>query len=145
MFTRALHWSLSWATSIQSIPLHPISLRTILLLSSHLRLGLTSGLSPGFPTKILYAFLGAPCAIHALPVSSSLTLSFWLYLAKSTSYEAPHYAVSSDILLFHLSSVQNTLLSTLFLNTRSIFASHHVRDKVSHPYKTTRKIILSIF
>jgi hypothetical protein len=29
VFTRALHWSLSWARSIQSIPSHPISLRWI--------------------------------------------------------------------------------------------------------------------
>jgi hypothetical protein len=29
---RALHWSLSWASSIQSIPSHPISLRSILIL-----------------------------------------------------------------------------------------------------------------
>jgi hypothetical protein len=28
LFTRALHWSLSWATSIQFIPSHPISLRS---------------------------------------------------------------------------------------------------------------------
>jgi hypothetical protein len=32
MFTRALHWSLSWARSIQSIPSHPISLRSTFLL-----------------------------------------------------------------------------------------------------------------
>jgi hypothetical protein len=30
VFTRALHWSLSWARSVQSIPSHPISLRSIL-------------------------------------------------------------------------------------------------------------------
>jgi hypothetical protein len=29
MFTRALHWSLSWLTSIQTIPPHPISLRSL--------------------------------------------------------------------------------------------------------------------
>jgi hypothetical protein len=29
VFTRALHWSLSWANSIQSTPSHPISLRSI--------------------------------------------------------------------------------------------------------------------
>jgi hypothetical protein len=51
MFTRALHWSLSWARSIQSILSHPISLRSILILSTHLRLGLPSGLLP-------YAFFG---------------------------------------------------------------------------------------
>jgi hypothetical protein len=37
---------------------HPISLKSILTLSTHLRLGLRSGLFPsGFPTNILYAFL----------------------------------------------------------------------------------------
>jgi hypothetical protein len=37
VFTRALHWSVSWAISIQSTPSHPISLRSILILSTHLR------------------------------------------------------------------------------------------------------------
>jgi hypothetical protein len=31
MFTRALHWSLSWAISIQSTPSHSVSLRSILI------------------------------------------------------------------------------------------------------------------
>jgi hypothetical protein len=44
IFTRALHWSLSCARSIQSIPSHHISLRSILTLSTHLRIGLPSGL-----------------------------------------------------------------------------------------------------
>jgi hypothetical protein len=39
VFTRALHWFLFWAISIQSTPSHPISLRSILILSTHLRLG----------------------------------------------------------------------------------------------------------
>jgi hypothetical protein len=33
----------TWVRSIQSIPPHPISVRSILILSSHLRLGLPSG------------------------------------------------------------------------------------------------------
>ena len=41
-FTRFRHLSLSWARSIQSIPLHRISWRSILILSFHLRLGLPS-------------------------------------------------------------------------------------------------------
>jgi hypothetical protein len=44
MFKRALHWPLSWARSIQSILLYPIYLRSILILSTHLRLGLPSSL-----------------------------------------------------------------------------------------------------
>ena len=36
--------SLSWASSIQSIPPHPTSWRSVLILSSHLCLGLLSGI-----------------------------------------------------------------------------------------------------
>ena len=46
--------SLSWASPIQSIYPHPTSWRSILILSTHLRLGLPSGLFPsGFPTNTL--------------------------------------------------------------------------------------------
>jgi hypothetical protein len=73
VFTRTLHWFLSWARWIQSIPFHPVSLRSILILIAHLRLGLPSGLFPsGFPTNILYAFFFAPFVLHALPISFSL-------------------------------------------------------------------------
>jgi hypothetical protein len=44
--TSARHLSLSWASSIQSTYPHPTSRRSILILSSHLRLGLPSGLLP---------------------------------------------------------------------------------------------------
>ena len=48
--------SLSCASPIQSTYPHPTSWRSILILSTHLRLGLPSGLFPsGFPTKTLYA------------------------------------------------------------------------------------------
>ena len=43
-FTCARHLSLSQARSIQSMPPHPTSLSSILILSSHRRLGLPSGL-----------------------------------------------------------------------------------------------------
>ena len=70
-FTTARHLSLSWASSIQSIPSHPTSWRLILLLSSRLRLGLPSGLFPsGSPTKTLYTPLLSPiratCPAHLI-------------------------------------------------------------------------------
>ena len=58
------HLSLSWASPIQSIYPHPTSWRSILILSTHLHLGLPSGLLPSdFPTKTLYTPLSSPiCA-----------------------------------------------------------------------------------
>jgi len=53
--------ALSWVTSIQSMPLHPTSIRSILILPSHLRLGLPSGLFPScVATKTLYTPLLSP-------------------------------------------------------------------------------------
>jgi hypothetical protein len=58
MFTRVLHRSRSWAWSIQSLTPYPIPLRSIEILSTHLRLGLLRHLFPfRFHTNILYAFL----------------------------------------------------------------------------------------
>jgi hypothetical protein len=51
---------------------HPTSWRSILIhvLSSHLRLGLPSGLFPsGFHTKTIYTSLSSPSALHAPPIS----------------------------------------------------------------------------
>ena len=53
--TSVRHMSLSWTSPIQSICPHPTSWRSVLILSTHLRLGLPNGLFPsGFPTKTLY-------------------------------------------------------------------------------------------
>ena len=52
--TNVRHLSLSWASPIHPIYPHPTSWRSIPILSTHLRLGLPSGLFPsGFPTKTL--------------------------------------------------------------------------------------------
>jgi len=58
--TSVRHLSLFCASPIQSIYPHPISWRSILI-STHLHLGLPSGLLPsGFPAKTLYAPLTSP-------------------------------------------------------------------------------------
>jgi hypothetical protein len=61
--TSVRHLFLSCASPIQSIYPHPTSWRSILILSTHLCLGLPSGLFPsGFPSKTLY---NLPLLTHA--------------------------------------------------------------------------------
>ena len=68
--TSVRHPSLSWASPIQSIYTHPTSWRSILILYTRLRLGLSSGLLPsGFPSKTLYTTSPHPYAPHAQPIS----------------------------------------------------------------------------
>ena len=73
--TSARQLSLSRASSIQSIPPHPTSWRPILILSSHLCLGLPSGLFPSrFPTKTLCTPL--PSSIRATYPARLILLDF---------------------------------------------------------------------
>ena len=65
------HLSPSWASPIQSIYPHPTSWRSILILSTHLCLGLPSGLFPsGFPTKTLYTPPPLLTHMHHMPSPS---------------------------------------------------------------------------
>ena len=97
--TSIRHLSLFWASSIQSIPPYPTSWRYILILSSHLRLGLPSDLFPsgrlvlpsdlytsGFPTKTLYTPLLSPYALHAPPISFFEILSSEQYGVSSIDH-----------------------------------------------------------
>ena len=86
-FTTARHLSLSWANSIQSIPPHPTSWRSILILSSHLLLGLPSGLFPsGYCTKTLYTPLFSP--IHAKCPANPIFLDFFTRTILSEMYRS---------------------------------------------------------
>jgi hypothetical protein len=85
--TSVRHLSLSWANPIQSTNPHPTSRKSILILSTHLRLGLPSGLFPsGFPTKTLYAPSPPPYTPHALPISFFSILSPAQYWVRSTDH-----------------------------------------------------------
>jgi hypothetical protein len=84
-------------------PLHtaqPISPRSILIPSSHLRLALSSGLFPSsFPPKPCYTFISSPmratCPAHLILLG--------LVCLTSTNYEAPHCATFSFLLFLHSS------------------------------------------
>ena len=61
--TSVRHLSLSWASPIQSVYPHPTSCRSVLILSTHLRLGLPSGLLPS--TDINKLWNVASCSLYS--------------------------------------------------------------------------------
>ena len=143
VLTSARQMSQSWASSIQSMPPHPTSWRSILILSSHQRLGLPSGLFPsGFPIKILYtplfSTIRATCPAHLILFD----------LITRTVFGEQYRSLSSSLCSFLHSPFYlpplspNILLNTLFSYTLSLRSSRNVSDQVSHPYKTTGKIIV---
>ena len=61
---------------------------------------------------------------------------------NKTNHLAPRYAVFSFPPLTSSLLVLNILLNTMLSNTLSFLSSRNVNDQVSHPYKTTGKIIV---
>ena len=138
--TSVRHLSLSWGSPIQSIYPHSTSWRSILILSTHLRLGLPSGLFPScFPTKTLYTPLSSPiratCPAHLILLDFiTRTILDEEYKSFSSSLcNLLHSPVTSSLL------GPNILLNTMFSNTLSFLSSSNDNDQVSHPYKTTGK------
>jgi len=100
---------------------HPTFWRPILILSSHLCLGLPSGLFPsGFHTKTLYTPLLTP--MHATYPTHSILLYLVPQIISGEEYRPLssslcsflHYPVNSSLLR------PNILLSTLFANILSL-------------------------
>jgi hypothetical protein len=69
VFTRALHWSVSWGRSNQSTSSHPIYIRSILILSSYVCVGLPLGLLHLFEPKLCKYFSSLLYQLHAPLIS----------------------------------------------------------------------------
>ena len=127
--TSVRHLSLSWASPIQSIYPHPTSWRSIVILSTHLCLGLPSGLFPsGFPTKTLYTPLSSPicttCPAHLILLDFiTRTVLGEGYKSFSSSLCNLHSPVTSSLL------GPNILLNTMFSNTLSLKFHTHIKQQ----------------
>ena len=113
------------------------SWRSILILSSHLRLGLPSGFIPsGFPTNTLYRLLLSntrymPCPSHSSRFYHPNNIGRGVQIISSSLCSFLDSPVTSSLL------GTNILLRTLFSNTRSLSSSLNVSDQFSHTYKAT--------
>ena len=87
VLTTARHLSLSWANSIQVPQPLPTSCTSILILSSHLRLGLPNGSFPQVsPPKLCAHLTLLPYVPHAPPISFFSILSPAQYWVRSTDH-----------------------------------------------------------
>jgi hypothetical protein len=105
-------------------PSHTISLRSILILSSHLRLRVPGGLFLSrFITEILYACYMPPAILSSLfgEVYKSSRSSLCNILQPS----ATSFLLGTNVLFIRLYSYTTIPCS-----------SHSVRDQVPHPYET---------
>jgi hypothetical protein len=137
----SLPWSQEPATTrIQSTHSHTISQRSILILSSHLRLDLPRGIFPSiFRTKILYALLIFPmratCLAHLILID---LITLIIFCEGSTNYKAPHYAVFSGLLSLIRLGSKYSPKNFVLKHPQSVYPTSLIlRDQVSHPYKTT--------
>ena len=127
--------------STQFLVLIPISLRSILILSSHLRLGLPKGLFPvGFRVKTLKVLL--PSAIRATRLARPNILNL-----NTPTKLGERYKQWIPSLRSLLHSPLSSLFDTNFhlfpcSNTLSLHSSLNVRGHVSQPYSTTGNIIV---
>jgi len=138
-FTTAHNLFLYRARSIQSTP-HPIYWISLLILSSHLRLGRPSGFSNSVPpTKTLYAPLLTPiratCSAHHVILDFITRIIFGR--SVPTNRYAPHCAVFSSTQLHSYLSPPKIFLNALFPNILYIRSFINVTEQVSRPYKTT--------
>ena len=124
---------------------HPASWEPFLLLSSHLRLGLPSGLFPtGFPTKTLYTVILSPiratCPAHLI----------LLDLNTPTKFGQQYRSLNFSLCSFLQSLITSSFLGPNIPPQHPILehsqpsSSLNVSYQVSNPYKTTGKVKSSV-
>jgi hypothetical protein len=133
VFTKARHLSLLRTRSIQPMPFQTISLKSVLKLSSHLRLGLGS---VSFPTNTLYAPLPSPAHAanpsHLIPLDRPDHICWGIQIMEFLTvavFATPQLPLRPKYLP-QCPNPEHPLSLGSFLN---------IRDQVSHQYKNNRQ------
>jgi len=123
VLTTGLLFSVSRDILLQSTLLNTIYLRSILILSSHIRLRLPSRLfASGFFTRNLYAFLCTPYVPHAPPIISPS--SIFLIKCKSALAIATGKQTINDTISRHaLTHLRTHTLTLCHSNALTVFLS----------------------
>ena len=124
-FTSSSHLSLFSAKLIQSMPPHPTSWRSILILSSHQRMGLPSGIFPsGFPTKTLHTPL---LSLISATWPALLTL-LNLIARKTQCWCCKHASSNKEYFVLHNTVEHNYISSSstlgLQLHVSTLYVGH---------------------
>jgi hypothetical protein len=115
---------LSQNNPVNASPPSPISQRSILILSTHLHLGLRSGLLPsGIPTNNLYMFLFSPNRATCLAHLILLDLIIPIILGEEYTLRIPSLYSFLRPPVTSSPFGSNIVLSTLFSNSLSLFFS----------------------
>ena len=135
--TSVRHLSLSWASPTQSIYPHPISWRSILILSTHLCLGLPNGSFPPVSQPIPYTPPSPhPYAPHVQPISFFSILSPAIPSAKSPW--SPQCPSQTNGTFIHTHVL---ILYKIYISADLLFPPHiHTADskKIKYLEYTTR-------
>jgi len=120
VFTTTHHWSLSWSRCVQSTSSHSISVRSVLILSSHLRPHLPSGI---FPSDFRRKF----CMHYSYPINATFRAHLILLDVTTLIIFVEAWKLRSSSLCSFLqppvtSSLfgPNVRLSSLFSNTPNL-------------------------
>jgi hypothetical protein len=141
-FTSSRHQPIFWARSLHSIHSHSSSWTSILITS--------------FSQYLVFqvvSILQVSSPITCMPLVSPESTSgprhlILLDLITRKILDKLYRSLSSSLCIFLYSSVTSSLLSTNILlstplsNTLSLRSSLNMSDQVSHPYKTTGKIVV---